>query len=263
MSIPGETIEIDTPENVTFGYQVAGIGSRFLATLLDTLLVILLQILVFAAFALVINILGQSAKDLTTWAIAFLGFISFIFYSGYYVFFEMLWNGQTPGKRWVGLRVIRIDGTPITLSESFIRNLARLVDFLPAAYGIGIISMFLDKQSRRLGDLAAGTLVIHDRAPVSIQSLSMNQPTHYQMQSLSKISLDGFPLERLTNDDLNMIENFLRRREQLTHRGQLAIQIVNTLHTRFNLPLPSISRFQAEDMLIAILQKIQNNTEEN
>ena len=175
MSIPGETIEIDTPENVTFGYQVAGIGSRFLATLLDTLLVILLQILVFAAFALVINILGQSAKDLTTWAIAFLGFISFIFYSGYYVFFEMLWNGQTPGKRWVGLRVIRIDGTPITLSESFIRNLARLVDFLPAAYGIGIISMFLDKQSRRLGDLAAGTLVIHDRAPVSIQSLSMNQ----------------------------------------------------------------------------------------
>ena len=75
--------------------------------------------------------------------------------------------------------------------------------------------------------------------------------------------MDEFPLERLTNDDLNMIENFLRRREQLTHRGQLAIQIVNTLHTRFNLPLPSISRFQAEDMLIAILQKIQNNTEEN
>ena len=263
MSIPGETIDIDTPENVTFGYQVAGIGSRFLATLLDTLLVALMQVLIFAAFALVINILGQSAEDLTAWAMALLGFISFIFYSGYYVFFEMLWNGQTPGKRWVGLRVIRIDGTPITLSESFIRNLARLVDFLPAAYGIGIISMFLDKQSRRLGDLAAGTLVIHDRAPVSIQSLAMNQPTHYQMQSLSKISLDDFPLERLTNDDLNMIENFLRRREQLTHRGQLAIQIVNTLHARFNLPLPSINRIQAEDMLIAILQKIQNNTEEN
>jgi len=148
------------------------------------------------------------------------------------------------------------------LSESLIRNLARLVDFLPVAYGVGIISMFLDKQSRRLGDLAAGTLVIHDRAPVSIQSLSMNQPTHYQMHSLSKVSLEDFPLERLTNDDLNMIENFLRRREQLTHRGQLAIQIVNTLHTRFNLPLPSINRFQAEDMLIAILQETQNHTEE-
>src|SRR5215510_11634669 len=117
---------------------------------------------------------------------------SFVLFWGYYIFFEMLWNGQTPGKRWVGLRVIRTDGTPITLSESFIRNLTRLVDFLPAAYGIGIISMFLDKQSRRLGDLAAGTLVVHDRAPISIQSLSVKRTVNLSPQAFTKISLDGF-----------------------------------------------------------------------
>ena len=153
--------------------------------------------------------------------------------------------------------VIRTDGTPITLSESFIRNLTRLVDLLPFAYGIGIISMFLDKQSRRLGDLAAGTLVVHDQAPISIQSLSIKRTVNFSMQGFKNISIDGFPIERLTNDDLSLIEDFLSRREQLTHRETLAIQILNTLHTRLGLPLASINRIEAEDTLLAILQAAQ------
>ena len=132
-----------------------------------------------------------------------------IFYWGYYVFFEMLWNGQSPGKRWVGLRVIRTDGTPITLSEALIRNLVRIVDFLPATYGVGIITMFIDKQSRRLGDLAAGTLVVQDRATISLHSLSVKRMVNLKMQGLTNVSLDGFPIERLTNDDLSLVEDFL------------------------------------------------------
>jgi len=182
------------------------------------------------------------------------------FFWGYYIFFEMLWNGQSPGKRWVGLRVIRTDGTPITLSESFIRNLTRFVDFLPAGYGIGILSMFLDKQSRRLGDLAAGTLVVHDRAPISIQDLSVKRTVH--LRPWANVSLDGFPVERLTNDDLNLIEDFLFRRDQLTHRESLAIQILNTVHQRLGLPLPTMGRFEAEDMLTAILEAGQNKGKE-
>jgi hypothetical protein len=174
----------------------------------------------------------------------------------------MLWNGQSPGKRWVGLRVIRSDGTPITLSESLIRNLARLVDFLPAAYGIGIITMFIDKQSRRLGDLAAGTLVVQDRAPISIQSLSIKRTVNLGMRGLTKVSLEGFPIERLTNNDLNLIEDFLLRRDQLTHRESLAIQILNTLHQRLGLPVPTISRIEAEDTLAAILAAAQSQEKE-
>lgn len=262
MSIPEETLDIHTPENVAFGYQVAGIGSRFLATLLDTLLIILLQIVVILVFILVLNGFDLLGETIAAWVYAVLGIVGFIFFWGYYIFFEMLWNGQTPGKRWVGLRVIRNDGTPITLSESFIRNLTRLVDFLPAMYGIGIISMFLDKQSRRLGDLAAGTLVVHDRAPISIQSLSVKRTVNFSRQGFKPISLEGFPLERLTNDDLVLIEDFLLRREQLTHRQSLANQILNTLHTRLGLPLPSISRVEAEDMLLTILQAAQKKQEE-
>ncbi len=262
MSLPEETLDIQTPENVAFGYQVAGIGSRFLATLLDTLLIFLLQIVVILVFVLALSAFDLLGETIAAWVYAVLGIVGFIFFWGYYIFFEMLWNGQTPGKRWVGLRVIRTDGTPITLSESFIRNLTRLVDFLPAMYGIGIISMFLDKQSRRLGDLAAGTLVVHDRAPISIQALSAKRTVNLSLQGFKPISLEGFPLERLTNDDLALIEDFLLRREQLTHREALANQILNTLHTRLGLPLPSISRIEAEDMLLTILQAAQKKQEE-
>jgi uncharacterized RDD family membrane protein YckC len=256
MSLPEETFDIQTPENVAFGYQVAGIGSRFLATLLDTLLILLLQIVVILVFVLVLSAFDLLGQTIAAWVYAVLGIVGFVFFWGYYIFFEMLWNGQTPGKRWVGLRVIRTDGTPITLSESFIRNLTRLVDFLPAMYGIGIISMFLDKQSRRLGDLAAGTLVVHDRAPISIQSLSARRSA-IAVQGHKLAALEGLPLERITNDDLALIEDFLLRREQLTHREALANQILNTLHARLGLPLPSISRIEAEDMLLTILQAAQ------
>ncbi|MEP7136279.1 MAG: RDD family protein [Chloroflexota bacterium] len=259
MNTQEETLDINTPENVAFGYQVAGIGSRFLAAILDTLLIFLLQAAVIAAFLLILYVLDQTAlaKNFSAWAIAGLGLVTFLFYWGYYIFFEMLWNGQTPGKRRAGIRVIRTDGTPITLSESLIRNLVRIVDLLPAAYGLGVLTMFIDKQSRRLGDLAAGTLVVHDRAPISIQSLSVRRAVNYSMRGFKPLSLDGFPLERLTNDDQSLIDNFLSRRDQLTHRGALAIQILNTLHVRLGLPLPSISPIDAEDTLIAILQAVQ------
>jgi len=262
MTLPEETLDIQTPENVAFGYQVAGIGSRFLATLLDTILIVLLQIAVILVFVLVLNAFDLLGQTIAAWVYALLGIVGFIFFWGYYIFFEMLWNGQTPGKRWVGLRVIRTDGTPITLSESFIRNLTRLVDFLPAMYGIGIISMFLDKQSRRLGDLAAGTLVVHDRAPISIQALASRRTANLSIQGHKLVPLEGFPLERLTNDDLALIEDFLLRREQLTHRETLANQILNTLYARLGLPLPSISRIEAEDMLLTILQAAQKKEEE-
>ncbi len=257
MTLPEEIFDIQTPENVAFGYQVAGIGSRFLASLLDTLIVGLLQVVILIVLTLMIRAFDGSAfsDQISAWVYAIFGLVAAVFYWGYYVFFEMLWNGQSPGKRWVGLRVIRGDGTPITLSESLIRNLARLVDFLPAAYGVGIVTMFIDKQSRRLGDLAAGTLVVQDRAPITMQDLAVNRTV--QLRPWANVSLQGFPVERLTNNDLSLIEDFLLRRDQLTHRESLAIQILNTLHQRLGLPLPTLSKAEAEDWLAAILQAAQ------
>ena len=104
MTNSGDTLQIDTPENVSFDYDVSGIGSRFMAALVDTLLIALLQALLSGAALL----LGQFELDsdaLSSWVVAVFGLLAFVFFWGYYIFFEILWNGQTPGKRWVKLRV--------------------------------------------------------------------------------------------------------------------------------------------------------------
>jgi len=255
MGIPEETLDIQTPENVAFGYQVAGIGSRFLATLVDTAILLFLQGVLAIIIIVIITRLDVGAQ-ITSWVYAGLGLFVAVFNWGYYILFEMLWNGQSPGKRLVGLRVIRRDGTPITLSESLVRNLARLVDFLPFAYGVGIITMFLDKQSRRLGDLAAGTLVVHDRAPISIETLSSRE-TNVLMPVRRLMPMDDFPFEKLTNDDVNLIEDFINRRGQLLHHEVLAGQILNALYSRVGLPAPSLNQADVEDTLRTILHMVQ------
>jgi uncharacterized RDD family membrane protein YckC len=257
MPITDETLDIQTPENVAFDYHVAGIGSRFLSTMIDMILIVLIEVVVIFAMQLVLRAFGDetTSNKLSAWVIALFGLVTWAFFWGYYVFFELLWNGQSPGKRWVGLRVIRGDGMPISMSESFIRNLVRIIDFLPATYGIGVITMFIDKQSRRLGDLAAGTLVVLDRAPMTIQELSVKRAVN--LRPWKTVPLDGFPVERLTNNDLNLIEDFLQRRDQLTHSNELAIQILNMLYTRFGLPLKTLSQTEAEDMLATLLDAAQ------
>lgn len=186
--------------------------------------------------------------------------ISFIFLWGYYVFFEMLWNGQSPGKRWVKLRVIRTDGTPITLSESIIRNLVRLVDFMPAYYGVGVIAMFLNDQARRLGDLAAGTLVVHDRAAVTLESLDSGReisgsPLAAPQTTQSQTS--EWPVERLTAQDIQLVEDFIRRRHELANRADLAQQIAALLLKRMQIPEESVKAIPAESIVLVTLNRIR------
>jgi uncharacterized RDD family membrane protein YckC len=251
-------LTIDTPENVAFGYDVAGLGSRFLAALVDTFLILILQLIVnFVLLLLVRGLLEEllpDGSDITLWLTALLSLVAFAFFWGYYIFFEMIWNGQSPGKRWVGLRVIRTDGTPITLTESIIRNLIRLVDFLPMYYGVGVVTMFINDQSRRLGDLAAGTLVVRDQATITLESLGTKStfpvvPTLH----ISPRTAD-LPVERLSQQDIQVIEDFFRRRYELTNRRELARRLLLTLFERMSLPPPDAEGIMAEDLLAEIVQ---------
>jgi uncharacterized RDD family membrane protein YckC len=257
-----ESLQIDTPENVAFGYHVAGIGSRFVAALVDTLLILILQVFIFGTMLLILANTGLDLESdsLSAWLVGIFGLISFLFFWGYYIFFEMLWNGQSPGKRWLGLRVIRMDGTPISLTESLIRNLVRIVDLLPAAYGFGVVTMFINTQSRRLGDLAAGTLVVHEGAPISMQALGMMQVNAAHTMSLKPVSAADFPVERLTSQEVHLIEEFLQRRDEMQHRQQLALQILNRLYQHAGLALETVDRMEAEDKLIAILDAVRKRT---
>ncbi|MFC1975526.1 RDD family protein [Chloroflexota bacterium] len=257
MSLPDDYLSIDTPENVAFGYDVAGIGSRFLAALVDTILILILQAVVNIPLILLANLwldnLVNDETALLMWMFAISGFVAFIFFWGYYIFFEMIWNGQSPGKRWVGLQVIRTNGTPITLAESIIRNLIRLVDFLPAYYGVGIVTMFINEQSRRLGDLAAGTLVVHSRATVTLESLAAESTSSRPPQPVSA-EISKLPLERLTSSDIQMVEDFLRRRDELSNRAALAQRFLKVLHERMEQPSIYVDSWEAERLLSEIIQ---------
>lgn len=260
MGFSEERLRIDTPENVIFGYEVAGIGSRFMAALIDTLIIILLQIIVGISLLLLYRL--APSEEVANWLIALFGLLLFILLWGYYIFFEMLWNGQSPGKWRIGLRVIRLDGTPITFTESLIRNLIRIIDFLPFGYGIGVVTMFAQSQSRRLGDLAAGTIVVHEQTAINLDDLktrtSLPTPTLIT-PSLTTSQVTTLPIERLTPTDLQLIQEFLQRYQQMAGSQAVAQKILDSLYTRMGLSLPPIFHTDPVQILDQIMQ--QSNKE--
>jgi uncharacterized RDD family membrane protein YckC len=254
-----ETLNIDTPENVTFGYEIAGIGSRFLAALIDTVIIFVSQVMIYILIILIVSEAGSLSNNLesltssfSAWMIAVVGLISFLFLWGYYIYFEMRWNGSSPGKKVLGLRVIRIDGTPITITESFIRNLVRIVDFLPSFYGVGVIAIFINRQTRRLGDLAAGTVVVREpdqRAQIKSLKAAEKALSKLAASPQVKDSIEAgdspaetpattLPVDLLNYQDAQMIESYFQRRKELTNRGALAKQLVDTMWAKMKLTDP-------------------------
>lgn len=233
MSSPDEFLNIDTPENVVFGYEIVGIGSRFIAALIDSLIIgVTLGII-----TLVMVVIGNNAPEGVQTILTALGIlISFIFFWGYYIFFEMRSNGRSPGKNVANLRVIRQDGTPITLTESIVRNLIRIIDFFPGAYGLGVVTMFIDGQSRRLGDIVAGTLVVRDEEAVTLHSLQERRPSPPLSTSKEEDRDLAWPVHLLEEADIRIVEDFLRRQYDLSNRHDMAYTLTKSLLAKMNLP---------------------------
>ena len=152
-----EQVSVETPEQIDIQFQQAGIGSRFYAALIDTALLTLISLVGYYVNRRFISELGDIVGN---WLSALGGILIFAIFWGYYIVFEVTTNGQSIGKRALGLRVIKEGGYPIGFADAAIRNLVRIVDFLPFFYGVGLLCMVISKNWQRLGDLAAGTLVI-------------------------------------------------------------------------------------------------------
>lgn len=223
-----EDYTIDTPENVTFGYEIAGIGSRFIGAVIDTGIIgVLLTILNFALITLleltgdlreiVFNGLeSPNISQLGGLVLALFALLNFAVFWGYYMLFELVWNGQTPGKRAAKTRVLRVDGSPTRTSEVAVRNLVRIVDWLPGMYTFGFIVMFFNRQSRRLGDYAAGTLVIRERAGVNLDTLLTTAPplTAISPEQAAALRIRFPTVRRLSDGDYQVIRQALARTER-------------------------------------------------
>jgi uncharacterized RDD family membrane protein YckC len=240
-----ERLDIDTPENVVFDYQVAGIGSRFIAALIDTLILSITLFVFNCGAVLLAGLAFDSGLD--SWVVALYGLLIFASIWGYYIFFEMVWNGQSPGKRRAGLRVVRTDGTPITLVDSLIRNLVRIIDFLPLYYAVGTVTMFLNSQARRLGDYAAGTLVVKEQRDVTLESIQRALNTGVAIP-------DAAALFELSESDYQLMGDFLSRRHELHNRDELAQRIATAVAAKLGLPRPSSAK-DAEELLTRLARQ--------
>ena len=158
-------VEVITPEQVTIRYELAGFGSRALAAIIDfslsALLMLLAAVILIIAYAGKFDFANLSFQQFSrSFFLGLLIMVIFIITWGYFIYFETIWNGTTPGKRIMGLRVIRDGGFPVDFRAVVIRNLLRAVDMLPSLYGIGFVCVIWHDQYKRLGDIAAGTIVV-------------------------------------------------------------------------------------------------------
>jgi uncharacterized RDD family membrane protein YckC len=236
---------IDTPELVTLEFPLAGIGSRFIAILIDYGLQLAAFITLVLGMMLFLPSLQKFEATSAKWAIAVLILIPFLLHWGYFTLFEGLWHGQTPGKRVAKIRVIQQSGRAITIFESLSRNFVRAVDFLPTFYVVGTISIFVTRRNQRLGDLVAGTLVVHEgqtRDHASVSNTRLFTQVAPQAAALARVtSIPTDALGRLGPADLQAIETFLERRLDMTLevRQSLATRLVASTATRMNLPPPT------------------------
>jgi uncharacterized RDD family membrane protein YckC len=211
---------ISTPEMVDISYDVARLGTRFQAFAIDSLIQAAVMLLLNLAANLGLASVDYAASD--WYAALVLLFIALIAY-GYFLFFEIALKGQTPGKKLMKLRVVRKDGRPADLSSLLVRNLLRVIDSLPVFYTAGVLCMFVSRDSRRIGDLAAGTIVVFERRRAELHTILAGRG-----ETPRRV------YERLSNEEYAMIRDFLTRREQLTDaaRKKLAQQLASALCAR-------------------------------
>lgn len=226
--MPSDKLIIDTPEQVHLEFVLAGIGSRFMATFLDVLIEIALYALLIVV-SLALGFSGFFNATRSIWWTALVTLVIFCVNWGYYAIFEAIWKGQTPGKRWAGIRVIKDSGRPINAFEAITRNLIRAIDFIPVCYGVGVLTMLLNAKNRRLGDYVAGTIVVHESSDRE-SSLFFNTPTR-----------TDFTLHQaagLTLQEAELIETFLARRLEIPPevRKFNSQRITEMISARLNIP---------------------------
>ena len=218
-----QTVDVETPELVVLSYTIAGVGSRASAAMLDYLICIVSFILLVVAVMQFgsVNVLGLSADTSAAWAIAVIGLFQFAVLWLYYVLFEALMDGQTPGKRIMSLRVVRDGGLAVNFEASAIRNLVRIVDMQPAfLYAIGMVSTVANSSGKRLGDIAAGTLVVKEdlTSQPMVTQASRRHPTPDALTVTA----------HLTEDQFALLDRFVQRRMEFesARRNELATNLV-------------------------------------
>ena len=229
-----DVLRVSTSDNVGIGYDIAGLGSRFIAQLLDSLIVGIIAFVAVAAVGSVVN--GSDPQNAGLAALAAGGVALFV-YVGYFTICEVATGGRTPGKSAGQLRVLDLSGAAPTAGQLLLRNVARVVDVI---LGAGVVVMFWNSQSRRIGDLLAGTVVVRVRPSVSFASAVAPPPVMLRTPDAGPV-IDG--VDRLGERELSAIRTFLTRPGlEPPLRARLALDMTTRLLDRMQVPAAAPER---------------------
>lgn len=242
-------LDVRTPERIAFSYELAGLGSRFLAVGIDLLLQILVLILLIVGIGLAvahaptIKAMGSTPemkRFVENVLIGSLVFVVFIIFFGYFILFEALWNGRTPGKSALGIRVVRDGGFPIDFTAAVVRNLVRVGEFAFGVYVLAGISALLSTENKRIGDFAAGTIVVRDGASdfaAALREVNAQAPEPAYAPT-------GF----VSGEERALIHRFLERRETLEIPKRESLAAALAQRVRMRLPV-ELQRLDDESLL--------------
>ena len=229
MAVSLGRLEVETADHVVLRYDLAGVGNRGSAALIDAIVSILMVVALSITAATVLSRVPLAVATALAGVTAFAILVCWV---AYFVLLEWLWNGQTVGKRRSGLRVIGPDGEPARFTAVLIRNLLRVVDFLPGFYALGIISIFISPRSQRLGDLAAGTYVVRAPKPqLDWLSLRTARPGIVAGGGRGQVSPADLRSVRISGESQRLVREFVAREGTLSDgdRERLAATIARSI----------------------------------
>jgi uncharacterized RDD family membrane protein YckC len=251
-----EYVDIKTPEFVSLQFHPAGLGSRAAALIIDQLIIWITNILVFVLLFFVI--LGQESNDfipnMTSIPITITLILLFIINWGYFFAFEYFAGGRTIGKKAMGIRVIQENGQSITLLSSFIRNFLRIIDSLPTGYLLGILMIFFHSKHKRIGDLVAGTIVVHERKKKGNKKSPIEKEIERRGLSKSNLALDQWELNKLGEKEWNLVKIYSHRFLQLppSQKELRTRQMANILLPKIGLEVERKSLTELENTLFVL-----------
>jgi uncharacterized RDD family membrane protein YckC len=254
-----DELRMETPEQIELDLELAGLGSRFLAVLVDLVWKVFLTLVLGLLAAVTAALLGgpglfdSPSKMLIAVVVAAI----YVLWLGYAIYYEVKWNGQTPGKWAVGIRVIRENGAPVDFRAAAVRNLLATADFLPAFHLLGALLVLVTARRQRLGDMAAGTLVVRERAA----DLGADPTDELTRHATDEYSFTTAQLSNLTAADRTVLREFLRRYDAMTHGGaeRLALTLGDKFvkKTGYPLPEPFFDGRDARRFLASLLRDLE------
>ncbi|MFT3883670.1 MAG: RDD family protein [Gemmatales bacterium] len=249
-----DEVRIETPEQIDFDFEVAGPGSRSAAQVLDWIVKIFWLLLGALATFLIEAMIGKESPFAGYIVLGVMIFLGFVFFVGFDIYYEAFREGQTPGKKYIGIRVIREGGGPIDVRAAAIRNMINLADFLPVGYLLGGVICLLNKRCQRLGDMAAGTLVIREQETAKMTTEPLQLATAQNNHLFERAQL-----QRLSPQDRHVLESYFQRLDSLDHPTKLRLtqRLYQVFGEKMSIPSEELNE-KDESLMLDFLISLNN-----